>query len=198
MIAYWTIETGDPDLNMLIGIRNSYDKSCTLGLGAGAQVIICENGSFSADYARLRKHTGNIQGELDDMVQSTVASMEKNFIDIKEDMEIMRDMPIDSIDVSHIIGELLMGENILRTQQINVIKKGMRSDINFRMLKPEEMNMWNLYNNVTEALKLSTPANSMQNHIMTHKTIMQHVDRKVNNMEVEASIVEATAIPELG
>lgn len=43
-----------------IGIRNSIDKSMTVGLVAGIHVFVCDNLVFSGDIVMLRKHTSGL------------------------------------------------------------------------------------------------------------------------------------------
>ena len=43
-----------------IGIRNSIDKSMTVGLVAGIKVFVCDNLVFSGDVVLLRKHTSGL------------------------------------------------------------------------------------------------------------------------------------------
>ncbi len=40
-----------------IGLRNSHDKSMTLGLCAGARVVVCDNMMFSGDFSMIKKHS---------------------------------------------------------------------------------------------------------------------------------------------
>jgi len=46
-----------PDFNLMLGFRNSTDKSMVAGLVSGARVIACDNGSFCGEIALERKHT---------------------------------------------------------------------------------------------------------------------------------------------
>jgi hypothetical protein len=48
------------DYQCVLGFRNSYDKSCSIGLAIGASVLVCDNLSFSGDVKFERKHTGNL------------------------------------------------------------------------------------------------------------------------------------------
>ncbi len=49
------------DFRFAIGIRNSHDKSMSLGMVAGMRVFVCSNMSFSGDFVAIaKKHTKNL------------------------------------------------------------------------------------------------------------------------------------------
>src|SRR5688572_14087299 len=48
------------EYGFVVGLRNSYDKSCSTGLCIGATVFVCDNLSFSGSQITFqRKHTVN-------------------------------------------------------------------------------------------------------------------------------------------
>ncbi len=48
------------DSRLVVGVRNSHDKSIQLKLGAGRNPFVCDNLSFHAEVVVARKHTKNI------------------------------------------------------------------------------------------------------------------------------------------
>jgi len=45
------------DFALVVGLRNSHDKSFPAGLVIGASVLVCDNLSFSGEVRLARKHT---------------------------------------------------------------------------------------------------------------------------------------------
>ena len=59
----------DPQsIGLSIGIRNSYDKSMSLGLCSGASVFVCENLMMTGEVVIMRMHKGNIIDELKGLI----------------------------------------------------------------------------------------------------------------------------------
>lgn len=67
------------DFSCVIGLRNSYDKSCSTGLAIGASVFVCDNLSFSGDVKFERKHTANLLRDLQWVITETVTSLPSRF-----------------------------------------------------------------------------------------------------------------------
>lgn len=64
----------------VLGLRNSYDKSCSTGLCIGASVFVCDNLSFSGSQITFqRKHTANLLRDLSWIITETVARLPVQF-----------------------------------------------------------------------------------------------------------------------
>src|SRR5207249_1742876 len=57
---------------LVVGIRNSHDKSFPAALVLGASVFICDNLSFSGEVKLARKHTAHIERDLPQLVDRAV------------------------------------------------------------------------------------------------------------------------------
>src|SRR5271167_3595376 len=53
---------------LVVGVRNSHDKSFPAGLALGASVFCCDNLSFSGEVKLARKHTTYIERDLPQLV----------------------------------------------------------------------------------------------------------------------------------
>jgi len=51
---------GTTEGNWMVGFRNSIDKSMSIGVTAGTNIIVCSNMIFSGDFIEFRKHTGGL------------------------------------------------------------------------------------------------------------------------------------------
>jgi hypothetical protein len=63
------------DFGMVIGVRNSHDKSFSAGLVVGAAVFVCDNLSFSGEIKLARKHTSNINRDLPQLISRAVGQL---------------------------------------------------------------------------------------------------------------------------
>lgn len=60
----------------VLGLRNSYDKSCSAGLCIGATVFVCDNLSFHGSQITFqRKHTANLLRDLSWIITETVTKL---------------------------------------------------------------------------------------------------------------------------
>ncbi len=60
------------DFDLVVGIRNSHDKSFPAGLVVGASVFVCDNLSFSGEIKIARKHTVRIMDDLPNLIEGAV------------------------------------------------------------------------------------------------------------------------------
>lgn len=164
-IQHYGIES-DPrfGLEMMIGFKNSYDKSMAAALAAGANVIVCGNGVVAGDMLSFkRKHTGAIAEELREKATQAIQSMVEGFSILLSQVDIMQNYVLTQRDKSEILGVLYFEENIVKPNQLSIIKKEMYESLYFR-----GDTLWDLYNNVTESLKRSHPMTHIEDHIHLH------------------------------
>jgi Domain of unknown function (DUF932) len=60
---------------LVVGIRNSHDKSFPAALVLGASVFVCDNLSFSGEVRLARKHTAHIERDLPQLVERAVGML---------------------------------------------------------------------------------------------------------------------------
>ncbi|HZU35412.1 MAG TPA: DUF932 domain-containing protein [Gemmataceae bacterium] len=60
------------DFGLVVGVRNSHDKSFPAALALGASVFVCDNLSFSGEVKLARKHTTYIERDLPQLVDRAV------------------------------------------------------------------------------------------------------------------------------
>jgi hypothetical protein len=63
------------DFGLVIGQRNSHDKSFPAGLVIGASVFVCDNLSFSGEVKLARKHTAHVERDLPQLVDRAVGRL---------------------------------------------------------------------------------------------------------------------------
>jgi hypothetical protein len=64
--------TNADDFGLVVGVRNSHDKSFPASLVLGASVFVCDNLSFSGEVKLARKHTAFIERDLPQLVDRAI------------------------------------------------------------------------------------------------------------------------------
>jgi hypothetical protein len=155
----------DEELKLAIGLRNSYNKSMAAGLVIGSTVLVCDNLVFSGDIKIMRKHQGkDMHSELHDQIVTAIYKSQHNFHQISQDVQAMKDRPLNQQKKYEYIG-LLTGEGILSPTQSTAAFKEL-----WKPSHPEfEMDtLWAGYNCATEALKSSPVDKIIQRHSDLH------------------------------
>ncbi|NQV15298.1 DUF932 domain-containing protein [bacterium] len=164
-----TFQNSGYDLGLSVGFRNSYNKTLSVGIAVGASVFVCDNLALTGDITVMRKHTLNVQSDLEQLAVTSILKARSAFYQVNEDAQRMKELPLEDNNAFRLIG-LLYGHGIITPRQIPVTNR--------EWLKPqhaefEPRTMWSFYNAVTEALKSSPPRTIMERHLKLHKLINQ-------------------------
>ena len=135
-----------------IGLRNSHDKSFSVGLSAGISVMVCSNMAFGGSTVIKRRHTSRI--ELTQLVDMAVNELENEFLMMEEVCEKMKVLYLKDDDEAR--------SRIVRAAEIGAINS---CDIvpvfrEFKHPRHEEFaepTRWSLLNAFTETIKKYTP-----------------------------------------
>jgi hypothetical protein len=178
VIAYYTLATkSNLPVKPMIGIINSYNKTRRVGIACGARVMICMNGMISGEATAAKVHRSKVMDHLDQMIHVTLGSLRKTFGEINKDINDFKEHRLDGMtEVSHMLGELYVRDSILTPTQASVVKSEITESIHFSMKEDtESFNSWNLYNNVTEALKRSHPLNEFKDYHKVHDYFKNYI-----------------------
>jgi len=63
------------DYSLVLGLRNSHDKSFPAGLVVGSGVFVCDNLAFSGEIQIGRKHTTNINRDLPNLIEAAMGKL---------------------------------------------------------------------------------------------------------------------------
>ena len=179
VIAYYTLATkSNLPVKPMIGIINSYNKTRRVGIACGARVMICMNGMISGEATAAKVHRSKVMDHLDQMIHVTLGSLRKTFGEINKDINDFREHRLDGMtEVSHILGELYVRDSILTPTQASVVKNEISDSVHFAMQEDtDSFNSWNLYNNVTEALKRSHPLNEFKDYHKVHDYFKNYIN----------------------
>lgn len=135
-----------------IGIRNSHDKSFSVGLTAGISVMVCSNLAFGGTMVLKRRHTSKI--ELASMVSDAIDSLENEFLTLEN---ITEELKIQYIKEDHARIAIVRAAEYGAVNSCDIVPILKE----FKEPRHEEFNdptRWNLLNAFTETAKKYTPA----------------------------------------
>lgn len=73
------VDSGGPpqadDFGLVVGLRNSHDRSFPAGMVVGATVFVCDNLSFSGEVQLARKHTAHVERDLPQLIDRAVGQL---------------------------------------------------------------------------------------------------------------------------
>ena len=153
------------DIGLSIGIRNSYDKSMSLGLCSGASVFVCENLMMTGEVVVMRMHTGSIIDELKGLIFNALLKAEDKFSTIHADSQQLKQHNVDNKLAYELMGRVY-GYGMLTERQLPVMKREWEKPQHEAF---QDRTSWSLYNAGTEALKTAPPMYKMKRHIQMHK-----------------------------
>ena len=133
---------------LVMGIRNSIDKSFPAKLAFGSQVFVCDNLCFSGEVTVSRKHTTNIMRDLPGLISIAVGqtALMRDNQDLR--FEHYQNSKIDTRKADHIIVEMLR-QGAINTSRVEAVVN--------QWDNPEHdfggRTAWRLHNATTAALK---------------------------------------------
>jgi len=158
------------DMRMALGFRNSYDKSLPVGFAAGAQVIVCSNLMLSGDMVQHRKHTTNVQRDLDGVLGEAIQRIEETFVTIEQEVKIFQETELSMETAQQKFGEILMNRRDVATpEQVLAATRFFKNPLhNFG-----NETVWGFYNAFTEALKNGHAGILPKQYLKLHEYVKQ-------------------------
>ena len=161
-----TIDTGDPAHPMVIGFRNSYNKTLSICIVIGTQVFVCDNLCISGNGQKtLRKHTTNVWRDVEVLLKRALREALGHHENMNRQLDALRALPCH-LDLGYEWIGRAMGHKILMPQQATVALADWREP---RHEEFSERNMYSLYNCFTEGLKRGRIATLSDRHIQAHE-----------------------------
>jgi hypothetical protein len=155
MFGVLTCANGKPsgDYALAIGLRNSYDRSLSVGLVAGTRVFCCDNLAFSGEVSMQRKHTPNVFRDLPDLIYRMLHRV--SILKVRTDDEIatMKVFPVPPERAHHLM-VLGVRAGILPASRLPKLLEAWEDS------KHEEFKSrtaWSLFNAFTEVQKGAAP-----------------------------------------
>ena len=143
------------DYRMVIGVRNSSDKSLPVGLCLGSSVVVCDNLAFHGSWKVSRRHTTYLQRDLPLLVASGVGKLIELWGHQAERIKLYKET---------IIRDRTAHDLLVRAFDLKVVPNRMIPEVLHEYREPRhpeafsERSMWSLYNAISETLKGNLPA----------------------------------------
>lgn len=136
----------------VVGLRNSYDKSCSVGLCIGATVFVCDNLSFHGSQITFqRKHTANLLRDLSWIITETITRLPVLFAAQSKTFELYRRTGLADRQAHDLVIQLL-DRRALNLSHVPRVLREWREPRH-----PEFANngktAWRLFNAATETIK---------------------------------------------
>ena len=150
-----TEQEGKEDYGLVVGLRNSHDKTFPAGIAIGTRVFVCDNLAFCSDVVLKRKHTRFIDRDLPLVVSSAVGQLTLKLDRLDQRIERYKQVEIDDRSAHDIIVRALDCRVLQVTRIPDVLRQWREPN------HPEfaqERNVWRLFNAFTETAKGTTIA----------------------------------------
>lgn len=160
MFGVLTCVNGKPamDYALAIGVRNSYDRSLSVGLVAGTRTFVCDNLAFSGEVTMHRKHTVHVFRDLPDLIYrmlSQVSSMRER---IEGEVTAMKAEVLGPHRAHHLMVEAIRANVLPASRFPKVIEAW--EEAKHDEFKPRTA--WSLFNAFTEIQKGAPPRAQME------------------------------------
>ncbi len=145
--------TGD-GVRVSIALRNSHDKSFSLGVTIGYRVFCCDNLAFHGDFQTLtKKHSKNLI--IEDVFSVAVDRMSRHFAPMLNQVDAWRNHQLPDASAKLIVYQAFI------EQQLDV-PKHLADDVHRHYFEPEHdefkpRTLWSLSNAFTSAFKVLDP-----------------------------------------
>jgi hypothetical protein len=140
------------DFACVLGLRNSYDKSCSSGLCIGATVFVCDNLSFRGSQITFeRKHTANLLRDLSWIITETIAKLPIRFAGQSQTFDLYRATELSDATAHDLVIQLYDERAVNLTDIPSVLRE-------WREPRHPEFatagkTAWRLFNAATETIK---------------------------------------------
>jgi hypothetical protein len=138
------------DFGLVIGLRNSHDKSFPAALALGSRVFVCDNLAFSGEVQLARKHTTYIYRDLPNLVERAVARL--------ADLRNLQAKRIDAYKAAPLVDERIVHDLVVRSVYTRALPGSQIIDVLNEWRKPrhaefQPRTVWSLFNCFSETLK---------------------------------------------
>jgi len=166
VIATYFLESDDSEFGGMLAWRNSYDKTRSVAICAGASVYICGNGAVMGEMKFIKRHVGEVNRQLEDAIDEQLSKVGQMISATRTLKDKLDSKTFDIYVAGAVIGNLYL-KGVLNTTQMEIVKKQLDEPLFDYGVASDSL--WALFNHVTHALKTSSPSNYFENHINTIK-----------------------------
>ena len=146
------------DYALAIGLRNSYDRSTSVGLVAGTRVFCCDNLAFSGEVQMHRKHTANVFRDLPDLIYRMLAQVAVLKARTDDEIAGMKVLPVSEERAHHLM-VVAIRKNVLPASRLPKVIEAWEEP---RHEEFEPRTAWSLFNAFTEVFKAAAPRQQVE------------------------------------
>lgn len=171
---------------LIVGIRNSIDKSFPAGMAFGSHVFVCDNLAFTGEIKSSRKHTAHILRDLPGLIDQAVQQTTLMKVNQEARFEHWKEANLTKLRADHVIVEMVRrgALNTSRVQKVINEWDSPSHDFGGRTA-------WRLFNAATEALK-GAPLHDMPPRTIRLQSLLDEVTSFVPEMPMDG--VERAAL----
>jgi hypothetical protein len=156
MFGMLTLDVTRDGVSLVMGVRNSHDKSFSLGVVAGFRVFVCDNLAFSGDFQPLaKKHSKHLLRDLPDALDLAGGRIQRQFPQIMSRIDQWKSSQLSDNDAKSLIyRSFIMGELDAPERLAGIVHQ------HYFNPPHEEFaprTLWSLQNAYTEAFKELAP-----------------------------------------
>lgn len=153
----YQIAKPNAEMGLVIGTRNSHDKTFVAGIAAGEGVFACDNLSFWSEVVLGRKHTSNIVRDLPGVCQKAVGMLAEKWTDTESRVAVYRERRLEAPQVHDFVVRSL-DAGVVTASQVPHVLKEWRTPSHTEFTE-NGSTAWRLYNAYTDCFKtLGNPA----------------------------------------
>jgi hypothetical protein len=172
LFSVLTVDTEETERGLSIGLRQSYDKSLSLGVAIGASVFVCDNMCFSGSAAKvLRKNTARVWEDARQLITEQLRGASAHYEQLSNQIARMGAVPCHT-DRGYAMLGVMAGHGLLSPRQLTVAL-GEWAEATHELQR--ERTLWGLYNATTAGLKLGSPGGAIERHTKAHDFIVERV-----------------------
>jgi hypothetical protein len=173
MIGEYSIKAPDPEMNISISFRNSYNKQVSASIKSGAIVLVCSNGMYSIRGENFkRKHLGvDAFRDTQRNISLSIDNAEAEYKKLLQDRNELKERRVTNKIIAELVGDMYLNESIITETQLSLLKNELKFSKHFT-----EDNAWCFYNNVTEVLKDNHPTNYIKQHLKVYSYLSDAFD----------------------
>lgn len=169
-VGGFTINSGNSEMDMFWGFKNSIDKSMSASYASGGKIFICSNSAVSGEFTLTRKHTGEADKHIKIAISEGIQRLGDKFRKIELDFQRMKEIEVTKKTVSELVGRLYLDNEIITAHQLSIIK----GEINLESYDyGVKDSLFNLYQAVTHSLKTSHPISWLNDHVNAHQFFVE-------------------------
>lgn len=137
------------DRQVVLGLRNSHNKSFAAAICMGTRMIVCCNLSFSSDVKLARRHTVNILKDIERVIANAIGRVLAHWNDMGERIIAYQNKKLTSQEAENLIVKLVDSKAFPAREIYNAIQEFRKPSF----VEFEGETLWSLYNAITFCLK---------------------------------------------